>query len=181
MNQLVQDRSENKPGKMQFPGTATCLMWGVKESFRTYFERLPDHVYSLAAGTTRNNEATFSFPVGAQPKLLPAGGWQMSFAGTLALTAHHGALAVTLAAPEILLDGIGQGTLSAVVDEENEQLVRMDIAQLQFAGISGSDEAPQADFSATLATDGQYLFMGNYFAGEPLDPVAIRFEGPATP
>lgn len=167
-----------KPGELKFPGATRNLVWGVKESFRTYFERLSDHAYSFEAGTSRSSEGTFSFPARAQPESLPDGGWLLAFTGTLAMTAHHGALSVTLAGLEILLDREGRGTLSAIVDEENEQAIRMVIADLRFDGMAGGLETPQANFSASLATDGQYLFMGNYFAGDPLDPVAIQLEGP---
>lgn len=176
MDQAMQHLGIMEYNETTFPGTARSVVWGVKESFRTYFERLPDHVYSLAGGTSRNADGTFSFPGRSQRELL-AGGWLLSFTGTLTLTAHHGALSVTLAEPEILLGDDGRGTLSAIVDEENEEPIRMAIAELQFTGMTGGLETPQANYSAVLATDGQYLFMGNYFAGDPLDQVAIQFEG----
>jgi hypothetical protein len=97
----------------------------------------------------------------------------------VALTAHFGALSVVIADPEVVFGQDGSVTLSAVVDEVDGLATRMDIADLTLdAGRQGDRDVR---FSASLGRDGQYLFMGNYFAGDPLDPVTIRLADPVAP
>ncbi|MFH5824554.1 HtaA domain-containing protein [Georgenia sp. AZ-5] len=158
---------------------AHSLEWGLKESFRRYFERLPDHVYGLTDGAVRNAAGEFGFPhrLGFGPE--GAGGTVLAFSGRVALTAHFGALSVVIADPEVLFGQDGSVTLSAAVDEVDGRAVRMDIADLALE--VGRLGAPEVRFSASLARDGQYLFMGNYFAGDALDPVTIRFADSQVP
>jgi Htaa len=164
-----------------FRGKGRDLTWGVKESFRMYFERLPDHVYDLAGGAERTDSDEFRFPQRAEDSSAPDGYQALSFSGRLSLSAHFGALSVMIADPEVLLDRKGKATLSAAVDDDGSQPVRMVIADLAFEGMSGGPEAPRACFAAALASDGQFLFMGNYYAGDPLDPVTIRFAASPVP
>jgi hypothetical protein len=177
MNNAIHNREWSPATELMFRGRGRDLTWGVKESFRMYFERLPDHVYALAGGVDRTGSGEFCYPRRAEESSAPDGYHVFSFSGRVVLSAHFGALSVMIADPEVLVDRNGRATLSAAVDEDGDQPVRMVIADLAFEGVAGSPEAPQACFSASLARDGQYLFMGNYYAGDPLDPVAIRFAG----
>lgn len=174
MKEAIQHPGQHSSEGRPFRGEAQELTWGIKESFRQYFERLQDHAYDLGAGAGRTGRGEFSFPaqVGSGPEL--GENDSFSFAGRVALSAHFGALSVVIADPVVVMDGEGKATLSAVVDEDGGRPVRMVIADLALQSMSGSPDAPLAHFSAALAKDGQYLFMGNYYAGDLLDPVTIR-------
>lgn len=153
-------------------GAARSLTWGVKASFRSYFERLPDHAYDLTDGAERMEDGRFRYPGGQASGPGEGGFWTLSFSGRLELTAHFGALSVLIADPEIHFTPQGEATLSAVVDESGGQAVRMVIADLALQELVG-ESSQEVEFAASLARDGQYLFMGNYFAGDPLDPIGI--------
>ena len=144
------------------------LEWGIKESFRSYFERLPDHNYDLSAGARRCSDGQIEFEESSESS---ADG-NLSFRGSVQLTAHFGALAVKIAHPTIELgEEAGRGVLSAEVDEHEGKPARMVIAEL----FRESQDSRSITFRAELAEDGQYLFMGNYFAGDALDPVTVWF------
>ena len=177
MQHAVQHQGKGQSMELMPCGKAHALTWGIKESFRRYFERLPDHNYELTEGAGRSASGKFTFPPRAEAGPARAGHRMFSFSGRVLLTAHFGALSVMIADPEVLVRPDGRASLSAEVDKENGQTVRMVIANLALEGTGGPAGTPQICFSASLARDGQYLFMGNYYAGDPLDPVTIR---PAT-
>jgi hypothetical protein len=156
------------------PQGAGDFNWGIKASFRTYFERLPDHAYELSGGAERTESGGFRFPGRGAPTRDENGLWVIPFSGRLVLTAHFGALSVLIADPEVLVSPQGGVSLSAIVDEVEGRAARMVIADLAFEGTGGERLSPEANFSASLARDGQYLFMGNYYAGDPLDPAIIK-------
>lgn len=144
------------------------LEWGIKESFRTYFERLPDHRYELSGGARRHGDGQIEFG----GNLEPSDGYRYVFGGTVQLKAHFDALSVKIANPVIERDGdAGTVVLTAEVDEQDGVPVRMTIAQLHL----DSTAPDNLTFRAELAGEGQYLFMGNYFAGDPMDPVRVWF------
>lgn len=163
-------------------GDVVDMTWGVKESFRTYFERLSDHHYDLSGGAARAVGGEFRFPQQGQSGQASGGRETLSFAGRVVLTAHFGALSVRIEDPNILMDSGGRATLSAVVDEVDGKPVRMVVADLvvDHEETAAGHDPFRLCFSASLAVEGQYLFMGNYYAGDPLDAVAIRFAGPPT-
>lgn len=166
----------------------TTMEWGIKESFRRYFERLPDHRYDLGEGARRCSDGQIEFraaaPVDSDDTL--------AFRGVLQLSAHHGALSVRIANPWITFRGGNAAELSAEVDSVDGEPVRMRIAELT------ADEAPSGaestgaqptgaqptgaqrslEFRAEVAEEGQFLFMGNYFAGDPMDPVTVWLTTP---
>lgn len=149
----------------------TSLKWGIKESFRDYFERLPDHDYGLIQGTRRcaDGQIEFEADLGSG-----AGSGTFAFRGAVILTAHHGALSVRISNPHVTLGENGAAVLSAEVDEADGRPVRMVIANLTREGCTTS-RTPNLTFRAELAEEGQYLFMGNYYAGDAMDPVTIWF------
>jgi hypothetical protein len=153
---------------------ARDLTWGIKTSFRTYFERLPDHAYDLSGGAVRTEGGGFRFPGRGAPTMAENGVRVIPFSGRLVLTAHFGALSVLIADPEVLVSPQGRVSLSATVDEVEGRAACMVIADLAFQGMGAEQISPEANFSASLARDGQYLFMGNYYTGDPLDPVSMR-------
>ncbi|AGN17754.1 LPXTG-motif cell wall anchor domain-containing protein [Corynebacterium glutamicum MT] len=140
------------------------LEWGVKESFRAYFERLPDHNYALSGGSKRLIDGQFQFPGSS------VGTRRLEFYGEVRMTGHHGALSLQIADPIIEFQDADSALLSAVVDEENAQPYRLVIATLK----KKLEDARSIIFDTQLADDGQFLFMGNYFAGDPMDLITIR-------
>lgn len=148
----------------------TTMEWGIKESFRRYFERLPDHRYDLQDGARRCSDGQIEFQV--DPHTASAD--TLAFRGAVQLTAHHGALSVRIADPRITLRDATEAELSAEVDSVDGQPVRMVIALLT-AGRSDPDTPSRRVFQAEVAEEGQFLFMGNYFAGDPMDPVTVWF------
>lgn len=150
------------------------LEWGIKESFRSYFERLPDHHYGLVEGTRRCSDGQIEFQADLDANIDAS---TFAFKGTLKLSAHYGALAVTIANPHVTLTSAGAGVLSAEVDEADGKPVRMVIADLTGEHFKTKAQS-RLTLQATLAEEGQYLFMGNYFAGDEMDPITIWFSAP---
>jgi hypothetical protein len=160
------------------PGGVRDLSWGLKESFRAYFERLPDHAYEAGGGARRTRDGRLVYPAragSADEPVDPECRRVLAFGGRVVLTAHFGALSVAIGDPEVRVDPSGRGDLSAVVDEDRGRPVRMVIARLNAESAGQGAGGPWVSFSATLAQEGQYLFMGNYFAGDPMDPVMVHF------
>lgn len=158
-------------------GTAlecTSLEWGIKESFRNYFERLPDHRYVLTEGARRCSDGQIEFPANEGQG---GDGKTLIFRGIVQLSAHYGALSVRIANPHVWFSDDGRAVLSAEVDELAGEPVRMNIANL-IRENSFSSRDFEWIFRTELAEEGQYLFMGNYFAGEVMDPVTVWFAAP---
>ncbi|MCS5478145.1 HtaA domain-containing protein [Corynebacterium sp. YIM 101645] len=147
------------------------LEWGIKESFRSYFERLPDHSYNFTAGARRCSDGQIEFTADDRPG---NDADTLAFKGSVHLTGHHGALSVRITSPHVSFRPDGTADLSAEVDEVDGQPVRMVIANLTREN-PGEVRQPNLTFRAELAEEGQYLFMGNYYAGDALDPVSIWF------
>ncbi|RSZ63957.1 cell wall protein [Corynebacterium hylobatis] len=162
---------------MEAHGTSLAhasLEWGIKESFRNYFERLPDHSYGFAGEARRCSDGQIEFQT---DPTADADVNTLAFKGAVHLTGHHGALSVRIANPHVSFTADGEGVLSAEVDEEDGKPVRMAIANLMREN-SPALQLPNLTFRAQLAEEGQYLFMGNYFAGDAMDPVSIWFTAP---
>lgn len=150
----------------KFIAEGVSLEWGIKESFRAYFERLPDHSYQFADGARRDRDGQIVF------QLVPESSDhnRLVFKGAVLLEAHFGALSVKIANPVIeRRAGSDEIGLSAEVDEQDGKPIRMLIATLE-RDLDGSETLV---FRAQLADEGQYLFMGNYFAGDEMDPVSV--------
>lgn len=170
----------NRPA-LTDPAGAVVLRWGLRASFRDYFERLADHEYRLSNGASRTARGQFMFPGRVQTGPGPSGPGIIRCQGRVEMTAHFGALSVLIADPEIAIGDDGHGILTAVVDEHGDAPVRMDVARLSPVSSPGGNLGPGWQWTATLAEEGQFLFMGNYFAGDPLDPVCVDAGGNPDP
>ncbi|WP_168199872.1 HtaA domain-containing protein [Citricoccus sp. SGAir0253] len=157
------------------------VRWGLRTSFREYFERLADHEYRLSGGAGLSEQGQFVFPGHAQAGAAPGRPGVIRCRGRVQMSAHFGALSVLIADPEIVIGDDGQGILTAVVDEHGDAPVRMEVARLSLDGSPEGDPAPRWQWAAVLAEEGQFLFMGSYFAGDPLDPVCVHAGGRPDP
>ena len=142
-----------------------ALDWGIKKTFRDYFEQLSDHSYELTEGAQLNDDSEISFafaPDSKEEKLV-------KFRGRVRLTGHSGALQIQIANPIVEFGTGKSATLSAEVDEYQGEPVRMIIANLEQLSAS-----PSLKFRVELAKEGEYLFFGKYFEGEEMAPLTMR-------
>ncbi|MCE7481200.1 HtaA domain-containing protein [Microbacterium profundi] len=139
------------------------LEWGIRKSFVTYVERLPDGSVSATGGAVRDGDV---FRLSG--RRLVSGGW--AFDGVLHFSGYSGVLDVTLEA--IRIDG---AELSAEVGG-----TRITLALLaEPSNAAGDDESLRVD-AVLFTDDGGAVFGGVYSANTPADPITIRAVGEPT-
>ncbi len=162
--------------------SAGTLTWPIKRSFIGYVESpSAAGTITLGGGAVRTPEGAFAFPLAAGSQYRSVGDLQAPFAGSLHLTAHGGAMDLTLANPSVHIAGPA-GTITADVTSKSIDtgettttgdvaLATLDLRAVQ--ATAAGDEITFADVPATLTADGAPAFGGFYAAGELLDRVTL--------
>lgn len=149
------------------------LQWSIKASFVRYILGMRDGVYAVTEDATVSPDFVFTFPVRDVSGFDPATGLgRLLFSGAVRFGGHGGALYVMIADPiiEMTTNGV---VLSATVDNDGE---RLDLVTLDLAARSvapGEESLSWVDVPTFLTADGASLFIGQYPAGTPFDPIAI--------
>ncbi|WP_454041763.1 HtaA domain-containing protein [Cellulosimicrobium sp. Marseille-Q8652] len=171
------------------PSTAGSLVWGVKESFRSYIVGPIAHGGATATRGATVVDGIFRFGQA------DGGTWSAStgrgtagYAGTVRFTGHDGLLDLVLTNP--VVDVTGPGTARLLVDATSKGLdgSSFDRDGVAFATLAlgtpttGADGAvTYRDARATLTADGSTAFSGFYPAGTALDDVTFTVGAVATP
>lgn len=144
----------------------TALLWAVHLEFLRYMQRIEDGQVSVRDGAERLPDGRFRFPVDADGGTQP--GTALRFRGSVSCTGHHGLLAVTIAAPELIARENESPALS--IDDPFAPGQRMPLAHLR--------PSPQDAhlFTAHLSDEGADLFQGVYPPGMALAPVRLEQE-----
>lgn len=154
--------------------TLLGLDWGVKTSFRRYVSHMVDGVCEVGKGTAPVGGGEFRFPAAASIPAPWNGGAPMEFSGILRFVAHGGILNLTIVDPRIERGEAGGPLLLSIADGAGLDAHRLPFARL----VPRAAGHPSAglSFGAVLTSEGASLFMGNYAAGDELDPVTVRHE-----
>lgn len=137
---------------------AVELEWGVRDSFLSYVETLPDGRVETLGGVVRDDRV-FRFPGRVE-------GDGYRFSGALHFFGHRGVLDVTLRDLEVSRTG-AHGVLTADISGW----------RLTLAGLSDFDTTDRDVLHAgavTLTDDGAATLGGVYPPGAPAAPVSIR-------
>jgi hypothetical protein len=136
------------------------MAWAIKESFLRYLVGLGDARWSLSGGAAFTSTGELYFPFAEA-----SGDRRMSFAGSVSVIAHFGALQLVIDRPEIEL-GPGGRLRSHGVD-----LVRLDDVQER----DDDEEVSMWYVPATYLSAGAVpLFGGVYAIDEPFAPLTLR-------
>lgn len=156
----------------------TGLHWSIKASFVRYILGMRDGLYAVTEDATVSPDFVFTYPVKDVSGFDAATGLgTLHFGGAVRFGGHGGALYVMIADPIVEITAEG-AVLSAKVDNDGE---RLDLVTLDFgvpdsgAPTSGAPNvSPQWDAVPTFLTaNGASLFIGQYPAGTPFDPLNI--------
>lgn len=145
------------------------LHWSIKASFVRYILGMQDGLYAITEDATVSPDFVFTYPVKDVSKFDPVTGLgTLSFGGAVRFGGHGGALYVMIADPIVEITVTG-AVLSAKVDNDGERLslVTLDSGTTHTA-------TPSWDSVPTFLTaNGASLFIGQYPAGTPFDPLNI--------
>lgn len=159
------------------------LIWGVKESFRTYVTGTIasgaielDDVAENATGEFVWSNGTGSYDSDAQIG-------ELALTGSVHFTGHSGQLDVTLANPRIEITSETTATLYVDVTSKafgsspavNETGVAFATLSLS-SPVTSDEEISWVDAGATLTADGAAAFAGFYQEGQALDPVTFTLD-----
>lgn len=156
---------------------ATRLIWGVKQSFRSYVEatggtiaadhgaeRVADGAFAFAPAAGGNSGAALGLDGSGKPH------GQSGFSGEVLFQAHGGMLSVRLADPIVEIDAAG-GRITVLGDERSG---RLEIARLDPLAMTEGD-AGEILIPASLSMDGSFLLGDHYPPGTALDPIRLIF------
>lgn len=176
--------------------TEAQLVWGVKESFRSYISG------SIARGEwTVVGGATYQTPVftwtGGAGEVDPAASTgEVAFSGGIRFTGHGGLLDTTIASPTLVMTGPGTAQLrvdltgvsmdSALAGDTTPTTVaQVPLVDIDLAGATVTDgpdvvTIAATDAATTLTADGAAAF-GSYEAGDAFDPITLSVSAACAP
>ena len=149
----------------------TRLIWGVKQSFRTYVEATGGAI-TAGDGAERLADGSFSFATAEGGLTLDADGKPQGtgrFLGEVRFEAHGGMLSVRLFDPALEISASG-ATLTVADHPARDR--RVEIAHLDLAAMTRGDDG-EIVIPTTLAMHGIQLLGDHYPMRTPLDPVRL--------
>lgn len=155
------------------------LVWGFKESFRSYISgTIANGEWAVADGASYETP-NFRWTGGTGD--YEHGSGEVGFTGSITFTGHDGILDTTLVNPRLRFDGysavvvldvVGTTQEGVPVDAHSVDFVRLDLSHAIHADENGTVTVTEAP--AVLTADGAAAF-GTYLEGEPFDPVSVTF------
>ncbi|WP_336652727.1 MULTISPECIES: HtaA domain-containing protein [unclassified Leucobacter] len=147
------------------------LKWGVKDSFRSYVEGGAGGSISML-GAAKRSGGVFEFPQ------IDGGSWNakngtgdVHYAGGVTFTGHGGALALTLADPQITVESSSRAVLSAKIDNARLALADIDLSKAKRSEDNGA--VTWSGAPSTLRAEAVTHFLDFYTAGSQMDPVTF--------
>jgi Htaa protein len=158
------------------PEPTTGLRWGIKTSFVTYVQRMPDGRGWVGEGAVpvSGNEVVFP-PVQAGTRPTEDGGTDRfwAFGGDIRFTGHSGLLFVRIAFPVLTLrDGSAELTVAGQSEEESAERIPLVTLHLEVAPAADGLEV-WSGTDVRLTETGAVLFNDVYPAGEAFDPLTL--------
>ncbi|GAB3841462.1 HtaA domain-containing protein [Nesterenkonia populi] len=162
---------------------ASSLVWGVRDSFRTYIRGpVAQGGWETWGVADDDGVLTWSSGVGSVDPEAEEGA--VSFSGGVRYTGHVGyhqqgeaALSVEVENPTIEF-GDGSGTLYADVEslDLDENVVggeQVPVAELDFGGLEAAADSVSGVADVALTPEGAEAFAGFYEAGDPMDSLSF--------
>ncbi|HSN35851.1 MAG TPA: HtaA domain-containing protein [Arthrobacter sp.] len=147
------------------------LSWGIKRSFIDYIHSLPDGSVSAIGGASVAESSLFCFSPDASDYDIARGTGVLRFRGDVRLAGHHGMLLVRLLDPWITFTS-GSGVLSISTGDGPDRTAVGFLSPTKPRNAGGSLVWDHVD--VVISPEGSELFDGQYAAGQPMDPIAIR-------
>ncbi|MGX5682649.1 HtaA domain-containing protein [Schumannella luteola] len=155
-------------------GEPTGLVWGVKESFRTYVTGPIAHGTITTLGDAGRSGSLFTFAATSGGTFSGTTGTGTAlYSGGVNFSGHSGALDLTLSDPSIRVDSASSGVLLLSVDGGEEiPFATLDLASA--TRTTSGDTVTWTAAPAALTAEGAAAFsVGGYTAGTALDPVTF--------
>ncbi|MDO4909952.1 MAG: HtaA domain-containing protein [Corynebacterium sp.] len=157
--------------------SANRLVWGVKESFRSYIDgSIAKGHWDLNGTNYENGSFVWTGTTGSANSQDKSGVAKLN--GGVHFTGHNGILDLTISSPEIVYKA-GKGQLMATVVSNDmngkaQDYGKIALANLSFARLTLSNGVLMgATNSVTLTDEGAKAFAGYYQAGEQLDQLTF--------
>lgn len=161
------------------PVDDASLVWGFKESFRSYISgTIANGEWTVADGATYETP-NFSWPAGEGSYDAETGEGLVAFLGSITFTGHGGILNTMVSNPRlefvdadtaiVIVDVTGTTQEGEPVSETGVQFVELDLTD---AATLSDNELVVTDAPATLTPVGAAAF-GTYSEGEEFDPVSF--------
>lgn len=156
------------------------LVWGFKDTFRSYISGAIAHGEWTTAGGAAYATPSFSWSSGEGTYDGRSGEGLVGFRGSITFTGHDGILNTTVADPHLRFDGGSAAVLLLDVSGTTQDGAPVDRKGVEFASVdlsaatrtSGEATVTFSDAPAILLEPGASAF-GTYQAGEPLDPITL--------
>ncbi|HEY9498149.1 MAG TPA: HtaA domain-containing protein [Terrimesophilobacter sp.] len=164
------------------PIDQAALVWGFKETFRSYISGTIAHGEWTTAGGAAYATPDFSWGSGSGAFDRGSGSGLVGFSGSITFTGHGGILNTTVGNPQLRFDGGGAAVLLLDVSGTTQDGAAIDRRGVEFAAVDLGSATRTSDgvivtleaAPASLLEAGAAAF-GTYEAGEPLDPITLRF------
>lgn len=162
------------------PVTDASLLWGFKESFRSYISgSIANGEWTTADGATYSTP-NFSWADGTGAFDPEATEGLLGFAGSIEFTGHGGILDTTVSNPQLRFDGPDTATLLLDVSGTTQDGEEVSETGVEFATVDLGAATRTVDGSAISFDDAPAVLLaagsrafGTYEAGEELDPISV--------
>ncbi|MCG2621278.1 HtaA domain-containing protein [Arthrobacter sp. I2-34] len=156
------------------------LTWGLKRSFISYLSRLPDRAVSATRGASVIESSLFNFSPDGGTFDPQTGLGTMRFRGDVRLSGHYGMMFVHIADPWIEFAADHATFSIAKTQGLGSENPRLPLAMLDVAAPTPAGGSYVWDgLPIALAPEGTSIFDDQYPAGQPMDPLFIRYPDPA--
>ncbi|MCR1784278.1 HtaA domain-containing protein [Nocardioides carbamazepini] len=162
--------------------TDGTVVWGVRASFRNY---IGTENITLSDGLTRNADGEFVFDIEDGDYDTDTKRLHLDLAGAVRFYGHDGALDMTIADLEVVIDG-EQPAIFAQVTSRGHDGELVDYGRVPVVDLLIEGNPPQVSDGRTLwsglptalAEAAAAAFAGFYQPGSAMDPVTIDYAGP---
>lgn len=146
------------------------MAWGIKRSFVSYVTSLGDSSITLGDGAALTRSQEFYFPLDPEHDVVD----ELRFGGSVAATAHFGALTVEIISPVLRL---GADRQRAELWSGQSMSDPYHLADVELGEpVRDGDVLMWLRVPTTLSASATILFGSSYAPGEEMDPVTVRIE-----
>ncbi|AXH35000.1 hypothetical protein DVJ78_05860 [Humibacter sp. BT305] len=161
------------------PSDAGSLVWGFKQSWRSYVTGIAQGTITPSNGATTTSGGLFEFVQTDEGDFDPATGvGSLAYQGTVSFVSQAHGFDIAIADPIVTLDGTATATLSVLVSSSDtsgpSDMTRFDVATLTIpAGQPSGDPLTWTDLPAVFAEQLPGSF--EQYAGQAADPVTLSY------
>lgn len=161
------------------PTDAGSLVWGFKQSWRSYVTGIAQGTITPSNGATVTSAGLFEFAQTDEGDYDPTSGTgSVAYQGAVSFVSGAHGFDIAIADPIVRFDGTGTATLSALVSSSDtagtSDMTRSDVATLTIpAGQPSGDPLTWTDLPAVFADQLPGSF--EQYAGQAADPVTLSY------